>query len=93
MLRTGTDDLPIRARDSAPRATLGTSYATVSEPNDDEGDNDLPRKSLPPVELCAGVQPSALVCNNEPGGIRTHDLRIKSPLLYQLSYELKPVSI
>ena len=26
---------------------------------------------------------------NEPGGTRTHDLRIKSPLLYQLSYELK----
>ena len=25
---------------------------------------------------------------NEPGGIRTHDLRIKSPLLYQLSYRL-----
>jgi hypothetical protein len=24
----------------------------------------------------------------EPGGTRTHDLRIKSPLLYQLSYEL-----
>src|SRR5436190_22377206 len=23
---------------------------------------------------------------NEGGGIRTHDLRIKSPLLYQLSY-------
>ena len=28
---------------------------------------------------------------NEPGGIRTHDLRIKSPLLYQLSYELEHV--
>ena len=28
-------------------------------------------------------------CNfNEPGGIRTHDLRIKSPLLYRLSYGL-----
>ena len=25
----------------------------------------------------------------EPGGTRTHDLRIKSPLLYQLSYELE----
>ena len=25
---------------------------------------------------------------NEPGGTRTHDLRIKSPLLYQLSYRL-----
>ena len=24
----------------------------------------------------------------EPGGTRTHDLRIKSPLLYQLSYGL-----
>ena len=26
---------------------------------------------------------------NEPGGSRTHDLRIKSPLLYQLSYRLE----
>ena len=26
---------------------------------------------------------------NEPGGSRTHDLRIKSPLLYQLSYRLR----
>jgi hypothetical protein len=26
---------------------------------------------------------------NEPGGTRTHDLRIKSPLLYQLSYRLE----
>jgi len=27
---------------------------------------------------------------SEPGGTRTHDLRIKSPLLYQLSYRLAP---
>ena len=26
---------------------------------------------------------------SEPGGARTHDLRIKSPLLYQLSYRPK----
>ena len=26
---------------------------------------------------------------DEPGGSRTHDLRIKSPLLYQLSYRLR----
>ena len=26
---------------------------------------------------------------NEPGGARTHDLRIKSPLLFQLSYRLE----
>src|SRR5450830_1751646 len=25
---------------------------------------------------------------NDPGGFRTHDLRIKSPLLYQLSYRI-----
>ena len=25
---------------------------------------------------------------NDPGGFRTHDLRIKSPLLYQLSYRV-----
>lgn len=27
-------------------------------------------------------------CNNDPGGSRTRDLRIKSPLLYQLSYRV-----
>jgi len=26
--------------------------------------------------------------SNDPGGFRTHDLRIKSPLLYQLSYRV-----
>ena len=26
---------------------------------------------------------------NDPGGSRTHDLRIKSPLLYQLSYRVR----
>jgi hypothetical protein len=25
---------------------------------------------------------------SDPGGFRTHDLRIKSPLLYQLSYRV-----
>ena len=29
---------------------------------------------------------NSYVSSNEPGGIRTHDPRIKSPLLYQLSY-------
>lgn len=29
-----------------------------------------------------------IASNNEPGGTRTHDLRIKSPLLYRLSYSL-----
>ena len=27
-------------------------------------------------------------CSNDPGGSRTRDLRIKSPLLYQLSYRV-----
>ena len=27
--------------------------------------------------------------NNDPGGSRTRDLRIKSPLLYQLSYRVQ----
>ena len=29
---------------------------------------------------------------NDPGGSRTRDLRIKSPLLYQLSYRVGDVS-
>ena len=29
---------------------------------------------------------SPTTCSNEGGGTRTHDLGIKSPLLYQLSY-------
>jgi hypothetical protein len=33
------------------------------------------------------------IAKNEPGGIRTHDLRIKSPLLYRLSYGLAGVLI
>jgi hypothetical protein len=35
-----------------------------------------------PSLLCAGKE-------NEGAGARTQDLRIKSPLLYQLSYTLK----
>ena len=30
-----------------------------------------------------------LPCKSEAAGARTQDLRIKSPLLYQLSYSLK----
>ncbi len=30
--------------------------------------------------------PGLVAAAGEPGGIRTHDQRIKSPLLYQLSY-------
>jgi hypothetical protein len=29
--------------------------------------------------------------NDDPGGSRTRDLRIKSPLLYQLSYRVNPI--
>ena len=36
----------------------------------------------PEARLPSGFRPS------EPGGSRTHDLRSKSPLLYQLSYRL-----
>ena len=37
-----------------------------------------------------GPDPTPLVdAGNEAAGIRTLDLRIKSPLLYQLSYSLK----
>jgi hypothetical protein len=33
-----------------------------------------------------GCYPGSRRKSNEGGGIRTHDQRIKSPLLYQLSY-------
>ena len=39
----------------------------------------------------AGVSRIALTAcgtTSDPGGTRTHDLRIKSPLLYQLSYRV-----
>ena len=41
------------------------------------------RGALPTSELIAWP-----VYANEPAGTRTQDLRIKSPLLYQLSYRL-----
>ena len=42
------------------------------------------------LRKCADVPAEVLVAEekNEPGGTRTHDPRIKSPLLYQLSYGL-----
>ena len=48
---------------------------------------DVTVRNLSPQGLCINT----LVIKNlpsEPGGSRTHDLRIKSPLLYQLSYAL-----
>ena len=42
-----------------------------------------PTTKKPEARLPRGFRPS------EPGGSRTHDLRIKSPLLYQLSYRLR----
>ena len=51
-----------------------------------------PSLRVPPVHATAPdprARSSALAIH-EPGGSRTHDLRIKSPLLYQLSYRLVP---
>src|SRR6266550_2754882 len=47
-----------------------------------------PEKETTAIELSVNV----LRINNlpnDPGGSRTHDLRIKSPLLYQLSYRVR----
>src|SRR6185437_778981 len=33
--------------------------------------------------------PNRFCCRSDPGGSRTRDLRIKSPLLYQLSYRVE----
>jgi hypothetical protein len=46
-----------------------------------EGGNNL--ETLSPDGQTADVP---IICSNEGGGTRTHDLGIKSPLLYQLSY-------
>ena len=40
-----------------------------------------------PVEAVGIERPRSLNAN-DPGGSRTRDLRIKSPLLYQLSYRV-----
>jgi hypothetical protein len=44
------------------------------------------RKPLRIADLCETVQEDATKSLSEGGGTRTHDQRIKSPLLYQLSY-------
>lgn len=47
------------------------------------------------VEVCSPITStssttsiSSISSHNDPGGSRTRDLRIKSPLLYQLSYRV-----
>ena len=53
-----------------------------------------PDEGVAPVSTNFGIDSGyrilrkSLLLLNEPGGSRTHDLRIKSPLLYQLSYRL-----
>ena len=49
-------------------------------------------RSVPRWGLTAAALPAlnCLYFNNDPGGSRTRDLRIKSPLLYQLSYRVSP---
>ena len=37
---------------------------------------------------CFLMRQALRVVSNDPGGERSHDLRIKSPLLYQLSYRV-----
>src|SRR4051812_23784558 len=55
----------------------------VTEPQDRAFPNRAPRrKSRRPKEV-----------PNETDGARTHDLRIKSPLLYQLSYGLNSLGL
>ncbi len=41
------------------------------------------RRRVEPISRCT--------VSSDRGGSRTHDLRIKSPLLYQLSYPVDPV--
>jgi hypothetical protein len=47
-----------------------------------------PQRLLEHVQIIdgAGQRRGRTRILNDPGGFRTHDLRIKSPLLYQLSY-------
>ena len=44
-----------------------------------------PQTPKKPPSLAA----NPLIFNDDPGGSRTRDLRIKSPLLYQLSYRVE----
>ena len=46
-------------------------------------------KALAPPQA-SRKSPLPTVTQNDPGGSRTRDLRIKSPLLYQLSYRVCP---
>lgn len=49
----------------------------------------LPREAVDRIYL-AGIEGIPWRSGfSETGGTRTHDLRIKSPLLYRLSYDLK----
>jgi hypothetical protein len=40
-------------------------------------------------ELVLSSSPLLVFCGNDPGGNRTHDLRLKRPLLYRLSYRVR----
>ncbi len=44
-------------------------------------------------EAPPAVHRAKCLCLNDPGGSRTRDLRIKSPLLYQLSYRVRCFSL
>ena len=63
----------------------GSPDAPLTFLSDERSDAGVKTTKKPP-ELAA----ISLLFNNDPGGFRTHDLRIKSPLLYQLSYRVLP---
>ena len=46
------------------------------------------KDDTPPVPWPFNRRTRCTIDCSDPGGIRTHDLRIKSPLLYQLSYRV-----
>jgi hypothetical protein len=48
----------------------------------------LPQYTIQVIKRFKRISGKSIRKNNDPGGSRTRDLRIKSPLLYQLSYRV-----
>ena len=53
----------------------------------------LPRNGNPPAHLCTNREVLSCWLYIEIAGARTQDLRIKSPLLYRLSYDLNTLTL
>jgi hypothetical protein len=91
-----TDEFGDAIRQAPAASTLGsTSRETTTEVSDDQSIQSLrrdapPRKASPLAIAVDGEgRRHCTQRQSEPVGTRTRDLRIKSPLLYRLSYRLE----